>query len=49
MSFGKPGGNIRLGIPRHWWEDNIKMNLKYGIGMWTGFIRLVTGFGDMFL
>jgi hypothetical protein len=25
---GKPAGNIRLGRPRHRWEDNIKMELQ---------------------
>jgi hypothetical protein len=24
----KPEGKVPLRIPRHWWEDNIKMGLK---------------------
>jgi hypothetical protein len=26
-----------LGKPRHRWEDIIKIDLKEGVGMWTGF------------
>jgi hypothetical protein len=43
---GKP-----LGIPRHSWENNIKMNLQDltfgggGGGAWTGFICLQPGTG----
>jgi hypothetical protein len=25
---GRPEGNRPLGRPRHWWEDNIKMDLR---------------------
>jgi hypothetical protein len=25
---GKPEGKRQLGRPRHWWEDNIKMDLR---------------------
>jgi hypothetical protein len=25
---GKPDGKRPLGRPRHWWVDNIKMNLR---------------------
>jgi hypothetical protein len=36
---GKPAGKKPLGIPRHRWEDNIKMNLQeFG---WGGQIELV--------
>jgi hypothetical protein len=26
--LGKPEGKRQLGRPRHWWVDNIKMDLK---------------------
>jgi hypothetical protein len=35
--MGKPEGKIPLGIPRHRWEDNIKMDLQEvgeGCGDW---------------
>jgi hypothetical protein len=44
--IGKPEGKRLLGIPRHKWEDNIKMDLKeVGLGRvaWTGSIWLRTG------
>jgi hypothetical protein len=25
---GRPEGRRQLGRPRHWWEDNIKMDLR---------------------
>jgi len=28
MSIGKPEGKRHLGKDRHWWEDNIEVNLK---------------------
>ena len=28
MSVGKPEGKRGHGKDRHWWEDNIKINLK---------------------
>jgi hypothetical protein len=31
---GKPEGKR----PRHRWEDNIEINLKYDLRMWTGFV-----------
>jgi hypothetical protein len=47
---GRPKGRRPLGIPRHRWEDNIKMNLRemglgMWIGMWIGFIGLRIGTG----
>jgi len=36
---GKPEGKRPLGRPKHWWKDNIKMNLqKVGCGgmEWIG-------------
>jgi hypothetical protein len=43
---GKPGGKRPLGIPRHRWEDNIRMDLQ-GVGWraWTGLIWLRIGTG----
>ena len=44
--IGKPEGKRLLGIPRHKWEDNIKMDLKevgLGRGAWTGSIWLRIG------
>jgi hypothetical protein len=32
------------GKPVRRWEDNIKINLKYYVKMWTGFIWLEVGF-----
>jgi hypothetical protein len=31
--MGKPEGKTPLGIPRRWWEDNIRMDLReIGLG-----------------
>ena len=46
--MGKPEGERPLGIPRHKWEDNIKMGLEeVGLGAWTGlnWLRTRTGGG----
>jgi hypothetical protein len=41
MLVGKPVGKRPLGIPRHRWEINIKMDLQeVGWGAWTGLIWL---------
>jgi hypothetical protein len=42
---GKPGGKRPLGRPRCIWEDNIKMDLQWGVGVWTGssWLRIGTG------
>jgi hypothetical protein len=43
---GKPERKRPLGIPRHGWEDNIKMDLQEGGGeAWSGLIRNWTGTG----
>jgi hypothetical protein len=34
--IGKPEGRRPCGRPRRRWEDNIRMDLKYGGKMWTG-------------
>ena len=49
---GKPEGRRQLGIPRHRWEDNIKMDLQeMGRGSTTGLIwsRIGTGGGHLWL
>jgi hypothetical protein len=33
---GKPEGKIPLGRPKCRWEDNIKMDLKWDVEVWTG-------------
>jgi hypothetical protein len=36
---GRPDGKRTLGIPRHRWEDNIKMDLQeMGMGTWMELI-----------
>jgi len=41
---GRPEGKRPLGIPKHRWEDNIKMDLKeVGWETWTGLIWLRIG------
>jgi hypothetical protein len=41
---GKPDGKRPLGIPRHRWKDNIKMDLQeIEAGVWTGSIWLRIG------
>jgi hypothetical protein len=43
---GKPERKKPLGIPRHRWEDNIKMDLQdVGCGVWTGISWLMIGTG----
>jgi hypothetical protein len=42
---GRPEGRRPLGRPRRRWEDNIKMDLREGLGMWIGFIGLRIGTG----
>jgi hypothetical protein len=37
MLIGKPEVKKPLWRPRHRWEDNIKMYLKYDMRMWTVF------------
>jgi hypothetical protein len=32
-----------LGISRYIWEDNIKLNLRYNLMVWTGLIVLKIG------
>ena len=47
----KPEGKRPLGIPRHRWEDNIKMDLQEVgcVGLWTGLsrLRIETGGGHL--
>ena len=45
---GKPEGKRPLGRPRHRWEDNIKMGLKFVGNTWTGFFwfRIATSAGE---
>jgi hypothetical protein len=38
----KTNGKRQLGRPR-WWMDNIKMDLRYDVMVWTGLISLRTG------
>jgi len=33
---GKPEGRRPLGRPRRRWEDNIRMDLRWDVGVWTG-------------
>ena len=33
---GKPEGRKALGRPRRRWEENIKMDLDWDVGLWTG-------------
>ena len=41
---GKPQGKRPLGITRHRWEDNIKIDIQeVGWGAWTGLIWLLLG------
>jgi hypothetical protein len=46
---GKPEGLIPLGRTRRIWEDNIKMDLQVGCGVWTGlsWLRIETGGGHL--
>ena len=47
---GKPEGNRPLGIPRHRWEDNIKMDLQEmggGCGDWMELVQGGTGGGHL--
>jgi hypothetical protein len=46
---GKPEGERPLERPRRKREDNIKIDLKFSISMWTGFIWLRIGYGNGFL
>jgi hypothetical protein len=46
----KPEGKRPFGRPMRRWEDNIKMVLmKYGLGVWIGFISLRIGTGGRLL
>jgi hypothetical protein len=46
---GKPEGKRQPGRPKRRWEDNIKMNLQVGCGVWTGlsWLRIETGGGHV--
>jgi hypothetical protein len=39
----KPKGNKLLGRPRHWWQDNIKIDLREDGMVWTLLIWLRIG------
>jgi len=43
----KREGKKALGRPRHRWEDNIKMDLKWNLTAWTGSIWIGTGGGHL--
>jgi hypothetical protein len=45
----KPEGKRPLGRPRRRWEDNIRMDLKWDVGVWTGFgwLTIETGGGQL--
>jgi hypothetical protein len=43
ISMGKPEGKRALGRPRHRWEDNIRMDLRWDAVVWTGLIWLRIG------
>jgi hypothetical protein len=49
ISVGKHQDKILLGNLRRRWEDNIKINLKAGVRMWTGFIEVKVGSSDKLL
>jgi hypothetical protein len=36
VSVGKPELKRSLGRPRRMWEDNIKMDRKWDMGVWIG-------------
>jgi len=40
----KPEGNRPFGRPRHRWEDNINMDLKWDVEPWNGssWLRIAT-------
>jgi hypothetical protein len=43
----KPDGKRPLGIPRHRWEDGVRMDLReIRLVVWIGFDWLRTGTGD---
>ena len=46
---GKPEGKRPLGRPRRRWEDNIKMDFNWDVGVWTGWswLRIWTGGGHL--
>jgi hypothetical protein len=48
---GKPEGKRPLGIPRHRWEENIKMNLQEmgwrGVRIGLIWLRMGTGGGHL--
>ena len=44
--MGKSEGKRPLGKCRHRWEDNIKMDLKWDVGVWSGSSWLGLGTGD---
>jgi hypothetical protein len=45
--IGRPEGKRPFGKPVRRWEDNIKINLKCHVKMWTGFIWLEVRFTIM--
>jgi hypothetical protein len=46
LLVAKPEGKRPLGRPRHWWADNIRMDIgEVGWGMWTGLVWLRIGTG----
>jgi hypothetical protein len=42
---GKPDEKRQLGRLKRRWEDNIKVDLQWDVGAWTGSIWLRTGTG----
>jgi hypothetical protein len=42
----RPEGRRPLGKPRHRWENNMKIDLQWDWGAWTGFIWLRIGLGS---
>jgi hypothetical protein len=42
-SVGRPEGKRLLRRPGCWWEDNIRMHLKYVGRVWTGYVKLRIG------
>jgi hypothetical protein len=43
---GNPERKRPHGRPRHGYEDNIKIEFKYDMNVWTGFIWVMIGTSD---